>query len=479
MAVPIDPARLRKGPRPFLRDIARKLKLLELPPDELRPPARQVREHPKRQRLALEASIRQRGFIVPVMVTEDNVIFDGVLRLEIAKAFGLATIPAICVADVGLAERKLLSIALNRIPDLAIWDDDNVVLEFRDLLGAVDLDFTVEASGYSTAELDVIFDAVATVPMEDDELGAGAALVDPMRPVVSRLGDLWLIGAGHRLLCGNARDAAAYLILFGDERARMACTDPPYNVKIGGHVSGLGKHTHREFIEASGEMSSAEFQAFLAEALTAMTTVCVDGAIVMTAMDWRHMKELAAAGEAAGLALNNLCVWTKTNGGMGSLYRSQHELFFIWKFGAAPHVNNVMLGAEGRYRTNVWTAAGQNSFGGQRDEELALHPSVKPVSLIAEAIRDVSHHGEIVLDPFCGSGTVLLAAEKTDRRACAMELDPAYVDVALRRYLGFRPDARITLAATGETFAEVEARRLSAGDFDDEPALLDSAWEIV
>jgi DNA modification methylase len=259
----------------------------------------------------------------------------------------------------------------------------------------------------------------------------------------------------------------------------MVCTDPPYNLEIAGNVSGLGKHVHREFVEASGEMTSEEFEAFLTAVIIAMTSVCVDGAIVMTAMDWRHMKEMIAAGAAANLTLNNLCVWVKSNGGMGSLYRSQQELFFIWRLGTAPFVNNVNLGADGRYRTNVWSVPGQNAFGANRDEELALHPTIKPVVLVAEAIRDVSNHGDIVLDPFCGSGTVLIAAEKTDRRAYAMELDPAYVDVAIRRYLSFRPDAQVTLATTGETFEQVAARRASSGDFDVEPVVADSEWDIV
>ena len=166
-------------------------------------------------------------------------------------------------------------------------------------------------------------------------------------------------------------------------------------------------------------MSSESFETFLTEALQAMTIVCHDGALLFTAMDWRHMREIIAAGANAALKLINLCVWSKSNAGMGSLYRSQHELFFVWKHGQASHINNVQLGASGRYRTNVWSVPGQNSFGAHRDAELALHPTVKPVSLVAEAIRDVSDFGEVVLEPFCGSGTTLIAAEKAGRRAYA------------------------------------------------------------
>ena len=445
---------------------SRRLELAHVILERLRPPDRSARRHDERQRQALTAAIRQRGFIAPVLATRDGMLIDGVLRLEIARALRLPSIPVVYVDDVGADERRLLAIALNKLPELGSWDEKTLAIELSELLQAVDLDFTVEAIGFSTAEVDVLLD-VSLAPVAQEE-------PDPEPPAlaneaVSRLGDLWMIEGGHRLLCGNARKQADYDALLGGELARVVVTDPPYNVPIGGHVSGLGRKHHREFVEASGEMSDAEFREFLAQSIAALARVCMDGAVIFTAMDWRHMRELLEAGAAGSLALHNLCMWAKTNAGMGSLYRSQHELFFVWKKGAAPHINNVNLGVDGRYRTNVWTVPGQNSFGTNRDDELSLHPTVKPVALVAEAIRDVSHHHDIVLDPFCGSGTALIAAERTDRRGYAMELDPLYVDVALRRYQRFRPDARIELAATGEAFAEVEARRGAAGDFDVEP----------
>lgn len=445
---------------------SRRLELAHVALERLRPPDRSARRHDERQRQALTAAIRQRGFVAPVLATRDGTLIDGALRLEIAIALRLSYIPVVYVDEVGADERRLLAIALNKLPELGGWDDKILAIELSELLQAVDLDFTVEAIGFSTAQVDVLLD-VSLAPVAQEE-------PDPEPPAltdeaVSRPGDLWIIEGGHRLLCGNARMDRDYDALLGGALARVVVTDPPYNVPIGGHVSGLGQKRHREFIEASGEMSDAEFRAFLAQSLTAMAGACMDGAVVFTAMDWRHMPELLEAGAAARLSLLNLCIWAKTNAGMGSLYRSQHELFFVWKKGSASHVNNVKLGAEGRYRTNVWTVPGQNSFGARRDEELALHPTVKPVALVTEAIRDVSDVGEIVLDPFCGSGTAIIAAEGSRRRAYAMELDPLYVDVALRRYHRFRPAARIELAATGETFAEVEARRAAAGDFDVEP----------
>ena len=454
--------------------LRRKLALTERAPKDLRPPERRTRKHPARQRTALRASIVQRGFLVPLTVTSDGTIVDGVLRWELAQELGLSSIATICIDGVNRTERKLLSIALNRIPELAQWDDEALALDLKDLIAAVDLDFCIEASGFSTPEIDVRID----FKPEAAEPATPEGIEEPAGPFVSRSDDLWLIGGSHRLFCGNARLVASYSRLCGRDTVTMVCTDPPYNVNINGHVSGLGRMRHREFVEGSGELSSESFTAFLTEALSATTTVCVDGAVIMAAIDWRHMVEMSAAGKAAGLSLLNVCVWNKSNGGMGSLYRSQHELFFVFKYGKAQHINNVMLGSEGRYRTNVWSVPGQNSFGVNRDEELSLHPTTKPVPLIAEAIRDVSRHGQIVLEPFCGSGTALIAAERTGRRCYAMELDPGYVDVAVRRYQKAWPKVRIILAETGETFEEVEARRLAAGDFDEE-VLPDGMWEII
>jgi DNA modification methylase len=284
---------------------------------------------------------------------------------------------------------------------------------------------------------------------------------------VTRPGDVWSIGR-HRLICGDATVPKTYERLLGKARAQMVFTDPPYNVPIGGHVCGLGKTQHREFAMASGEMSEAEFTEFLTTAFRQLAAFSVDGAIHYQCIDWRHMREMLAAGHAAYTELKNLCVWAKTNGGMGSLYRSKHELVFVFKSGTAAHINNVELGKHGRYRTNVWSYPGINSFGASRGD-LDLHPTVKPLALVADAIRDCSHRKAIVLDAFAGSGTTLIAAEKTGRSGYGIEIDPHYCDVIIRR-LDRLCGLQAVLQATGQTFAEVEAERSSARDDDADAA---------
>ena len=274
---------------------------------------------------------------------------------------------------------------------------------------------------------------------------------------MSRVGDLWLLG-DHRLLCGDATKLASYGSLLGGERAQLVFVDPPYNVRIDGHVCGSGSIKHREFEMAAGEMSEAQFTGFLTTVLERLAQHSADGSIHYVCMDWRHIFELLAAGRAAYSELKNLCVWNKDNGGMGSLYRSKHELVLVFKHGSGAHINNVELGRHGRNRTNVWDYAGVNSFGAGRLDDLAMHPTVKPVALVADAIMDCSHRGGIVLDCFGGSGTTLIAAEQTGRHGRLIELDPAYVDVAIRRFAKLTGE-KVTQAASGLTFAEIRDQR--------------------
>jgi DNA modification methylase len=272
---------------------------------------------------------------------------------------------------------------------------------------------------------------------------------------VSRPGDVWKMGP-HRLICGDARDAAVYQALLGDEHAQMVFTDPPYNVPISGHVCGLGEVRHREFAMAAGEMSKAEFTAFLASVLGQLAAFSADGSIHYVCMDWRHIEEILQAGNAVYSELKNLIVWNKTNGGMGAFYRSKHELVFAFKNGTATHINNFGLGQHGRYRTNVWDYEGISSIGKNRADELAMHPTVKPVAMVADAIRDCSKRGGIVLDAFSGSGTTIMAAEQTGRRGYAIELDPLYVDVAVRRWQ-LATGQNAMLAGSKSSFADMES----------------------
>ena len=301
-------------------------------------------------------------------------------------------------------------------------------------LSLLGLDFSLELTGFEMGEIDLRIASLEDVPDQADN-PADALPEFSTQPAVSKIGDLWMLGR-HRLLCGSALDVAAFTALMGEERAATVITDPPYNVRIDGHASGLGAVHHRPFPMASGEMDRAEFTAFLAKAFHNLAAFSVDGSLHYIFMDWRHAEELLAAGREPYGELKNLCIWVKDNAGMGSLYRSQHELVFVFKHGRQGHRNNVQLGQFGRNRSNVWHYPGANSFSrcGEEGNLLALHPTVKPVAMIADAILDCSARRDIVLDAFLGSGTTVIAAERTGRRCYGMELDPGYVDTIIRRW---------------------------------------------
>ncbi len=394
---------------------------------DLKPSPRNARTHSKKQLAQIAASLRRFGFTHPILVDTDNDIVAGHGRLEAAKQLGYREVPTLCLAHMTKAEIRAYRIADNKLAELAGWDKEILAIEFQDL---ADIDeFDVELTGFEMAEIDAMIDPQPSEPVRDpaDDVEA------PQATAVSQLGDLWQLDR-HRIICADARARESFDTLFGGERAQFAFTDPPYNVPIEGHVSGLGKIHHREFAMAAGEMSEAEFTGFLATVLGNMAQVSADGAIAMTCMDWRHIGEILAAGKTAFTELKNLAVWVKDNAGMGSFYRSQHELVFIFKQGTAPHINNFGLGENGRYRTNVWSYAGVNTLRPGRGAELALHPTPKPVAMVMDAIKDCSRRGGIVLDAFGGSGTTLIAAEKTGRRGYLLEIDPLYVDVTIRRW---------------------------------------------
>ena len=393
------------------------------PLSELRPDPRNPKNHPAKQIAEIANSIRAFGFLMPMLVDATGMIIVGHGRFAAAQQAGLSAVPTICAAHLSGAQLRLYRIADNKLAERATWDPDRLRIELESL---EELDFDLSLTGFEIPELEAILDpgqSLADAVDGDTEPEAG--------PPVSRPGDLWHCGA-HRLLCGSALEAASYATVMGEERAAVVFADPPYNVPVNGHVSGLGKARHREFAMASGEMSAAAFTEFLRTTFKHLVAYSADGSIHFQCMDWRHMREMLAAAEGL-YALKNLCVWNKDNGGMGSLYRSKHELVFVFKSGRATHRNNVELGKHGRNRTNVWDYAGMSAFQRDRAADLAAHPTVKPVALVADALRDVSARGEVVIDPFCGSGTTLLAAERTRRKGRGIELDPVYVDVALRR----------------------------------------------
>ncbi|MGE3708526.1 MAG: site-specific DNA-methyltransferase [Hyphomicrobiaceae bacterium] len=406
-----------------------------------------ARKHSSKQIEQLAQSIRKFGFLAPVIVDDGNLLLCGHARVEAAQQTGMATVPAIRVGHLNEVQKRAFMIADNRLAELASWDEALLKNELQ-FLSACDIDFDFSAIGFETPELDII---LTSGDAEEDRLPETPS----NRAPISKPGDLWLLG-GHRLICGDALQPSSYAVLLGDERARLVFTDPPYNVRVKGHVSGLGAVKHREFAMASGEMTQAEFTAFLGKAFEHLAAFTADGSIHFVCMDWRHLQEIMTAGTANYTELKNICVWRKTNAGMGSLYRSQHEFIFVFKNGRAPHTNNIELGSHGRYRTNVWDYQGINNFGRDRNALLASHPTVKPVALVADAIQDCSKRRDLVLDPFAGSGTTIIAAEKTNRRAAAIELDPVYVDTIVRRWQAFT-GKQATCAQSGMTFAECEA----------------------
>jgi DNA modification methylase len=396
-----------------------------LPLEQIKDYSRVFRIPGKKQIEKTERMIRECGFILPVVIDGQSQVVIGGHLLAAARHMSMEEIPVIRAGHLSETQVRLLRIAHERIATEATWDQGLLAEEFRELILLVpDIDLTL--TGFEVPELDIILDAVTGAGGDDiPAIDAGTGMVCA--------GDLWQLG-DHRLYCGDATLPQSYTLLMAGKKARLCFTDAPYNVKIDGHVGNSGKIRHREFVMASGEMSADAFTQFLYQSHHLMATHAEDGAIIYSCMDWRHIMELSTAAALAHLDLQNLCVWVKDNGGMGSFYRSRHELVFVFKKGTAAHANNIQLGKHGRYRTNVWEYPGVNSFAGGRMQELALHPTVKPLALVADAIKDASARGEIVLDPFGGSGTTLIAAEKSGRKARLIELDPLYCEVIIRRW---------------------------------------------
>jgi DNA modification methylase len=407
-----------------------RLEIVYRPIDELKPDPANPRRHSAKQIAKLAKSIEAFGFNVPILVDAALDVTAGHARLAAGQTLGLTEVPTVCLDHLSPAQRRAFMIADNRLTELAEWDDGLLAQQLKDL-SLLGLDFSLEVTGFEIAEIDLRIASLDKPPDPDDD----APPEPPATRALSQIGDLWMLGR-HRVLCGSALDAEAFTALMGDERAAMIFSDPPYNLPIAGHVSGLGAIHHRPFPMAAGEMGKTQFTAFLGQALSNLAGFSIDGSLHYLCMDWRHLEELLSAGREAYSELKNVCIWVKDVPGMGSFYRSQHELVFVFKHGTASHRNNVQLGQFGRNRSNVWHYPGANSFGRGGDEGklLTVHPTVKPVAMVADAILDCSARGDIVLDAFLGSGTTVIAAERTGRRCFALELDGGYVDVAVRRW---------------------------------------------
>jgi DNA modification methylase len=438
------------APPPASRnDLLPKLTLVKRDTAKLKLPSRQLRKvNPVHVKETAQA-ISSLGFCDPVLIDEDDKVIDGVVRIAAAKAIGLTHISCLRAAHLTPAERRLLRLALNRLGEKGSWDLDELKVEIEELILE---DAPVEITGFEPAELDQILldDEVALVEEGPLEPSSGAA-------AVSRLGDLFRLGE-HRLLCADAADPAAIARLMGQGEkclARLILTDPPYNVPIAGNVT---KGRHREFVQASGEMTPDEYERFCASFIKASLPHLVNGGLLAAFIDWRGYPTIHAAATKAGLAPFNLVVWAKTNAGMGSLYRSQHELLPLFKKGNAAHLNNVALGRKGRWRSNLWTYPGASSLGSDARKGLRDHPTVKPTAMLKDALLDLTNRGDVVLDPFLGSGSTLIAAEAAGRICRGTELDPLYGDVVIRRFEEVTGQSAI-LEETDETFDELADRR--------------------
>jgi DNA modification methylase len=423
-------------------------KLTYVSPEELKSNPDNPRKHSRPQIRALAKSIQAFGFNSPILVDRHKQVVAGHCRLEAALLLKLTLVPVICLDELTEVQIKAYMLADNKLADRSTWNEPLLAAHLKEL-SELSVDFDIEATGFEAPEIDL-----RILSLDEQALDAADDFEEAKGPPVSRPGDCWVLNESI-VCCGSALDAAIYAQFPVGVRAAAVFTDPPYNVPINGHVSGRGKIKHREFLEACGEKTEQAFTGFLTDALGLAKDRSRDGALLYCCMDWRHLQEMQAASRACALEQVNLCIWVKTNGGMGALYRSRHELVFVFKNGAAAHCNNVQLGRFGRNRTNVWHYPGANVP--TADNALQYHPTPKPVALVADAILDCTVRGDYVLDPFLGSGTTLLAAERTGRRALAIELDPLYVDTAITRWQKMtRCDARLL---SGQSFAEVKAER--------------------
>lgn len=417
----------------------------------LQPSPHRARIHSDEQIAQVAESIQSFGFLRQILIGKDGEIVAGHAIYEAARRLGRTEVPISDVSHLDEASQRAFALADNKIPENAAWDAAAVAREFK-FLTSVDVPFAPEITGFSSIEIDfALTDADSGQDADID-----APLPDPATEPVAKLGDIWVLGS-HKLFVGSALEAGSYVTLMGDEKARMVFTDPPYNVEINGIV-GNGSAKHGEFLMASGEMSREEFTGFLLSFMQLSAAYTIGGGLNYVCMDWRHMQEVLSAGAKAYSELLNLVVWAKTNGGMGSFYRSQHELIFVFKAGTGKHLNNIQLGRFGRNRTNVWSYPGMTSNSRERSEMLEQHPTVKPVVMVADAIRDTSRRGEIILDPFGGSGTTIMAAEKTGRICRAIELDPKFADVIVTRWQAHTGQDAVC-EASGATFNELKARR--------------------
>ena len=418
------------------------------------------KKHPDRQINALARNFAEAGFLVPVIIDQKNVIYAGHGRVLAALKAGISMIPAVRLAHLSDHQLRALMLADNRLAELGSIDQQ-LLAENLKLLTVDGIDLDLEAAtAFTMGEIDKVLEEAIEQEEEEDPDDAPIATVDG--PPVNRLGDLWDLGGRHRLICGSSLEPIVWAQLMDGQKASMSCSDFPYNVKIRGNVSN--RSDAREFAMASGEMGRKEFTEFETDVFRHIATHSEPASTHMAFTDWRHVLEMQLAGEAVFSELKNVCVWNKLSGSMGSLYRSQHELIFVWKLGRGRSRNNVQLGKFGRNRSNVWNYPGVGTFRHSDEGDLLkLHVTPKPVRMIADAILDVSARGDIVIDAFLGSGPTIIAAERVGRRCFGVEIDPHFADIIIRRFERHSGEAAVHVTS-GRTFAEISAERLAQRD---------------
>ncbi len=430
-----------------------KLAIEYLPVDQLVPSPRNARVHSRRQKALIADSIRRFGMVTPVGIGTDNQLIYGHARVEAAKLAGLETVPVVRLEHLTADEQRAYLLADNRLALESGWDRELLALELQELQA---LDFDLPALGFSLPEIDSLYEDLADARTEGAD-PQDDTLPDRRQYTVTRPEEMWVLG-NHRLIRGDARNLLIYERLLQGDVIDIVFADPPYNVKIENNVSGLGKVRHVDFAMASGEMSTQEFTDFLAECFEPAAARMRAGAIAFVCMDWRHMTELHEAGLRVFDELKNVCIWNKKNAGMGAFYRSKYEMVFVFKKGEASHINTFGLGQGGRHRSNVWDYAGISTLSRSGLDELAMHPTVKPVGMIVDALKDCSARGGIVLDNFGGSGSTLIAAEKCGRIGRLIEYDGSYCDTIVRRWQTYTGKTAM-LFGTDTSFDEIEVER--------------------
>jgi DNA modification methylase len=435
------------------------LQIVNLPIELLKPDPENAREHSPKQIRQIAKNEKRYGFLFPVLISADYKIICGHARTAAAKLNGLLEVPTIQVDHLSEAERRVVALADNRLAEKASWNKKFLKKQLE-LIVELDPQVELEETGFDLAEIEVIEQEPADVDDFRDPVDRLPSL--DAGPTITRPGDLWLLD-DHRVLCADMLASASLPALMAGCRAHAVFTDPPYNVRVPGHVSGKGATKHRNFAMASGEMTKAEFTTFLMSVCSHVARHSIRGAVVYSCIDWRHWEELQVAARSAGLEMLNACVWMKPTPGMGSFYRSQHEIVLVLRNGNTSHRNNVKLGSYGRNRSNVWQYPNPSSFGRGTDEGKlsALHPTVKPVAMIGDALLDCTKRGDVVLDPFLGLGSTLMAAERTKRRCYGVEIDPRYVDCGIRRWQ-VHGGGQARHAENNKTFDEIAAERISS-----------------